>query len=284
MELSPQDKEAHQETKAKKSKVAEWLGEFLDVNKINPKILKRLELLNSLTNFVEEEKESIQYAKTIFNYYNESKPDAIFSKEEKDTVLIGLILAEIGKTGPVTANEFQQALIVRLFNISGVRDIKHPIRHFIETRFPETAERDIELSRERGLAPSMPIEQFWRLHSGWTLQIIEGDGVPEEDIPGAALHHILEGDNSNLLDEDGNFKTLVINGVAQVPFGENRRFDRPEKLVVLLDKYVAFMKRIEGMTHGETIEKLRRILDRNERYKADPEFLELVEDLSRALK
>ena len=258
MELAPTDvKSDRTNTKTEKPGVREWLGEFLNIEKVNPKIVKRLELLNSLTNFIEEEKESLGLAQKLFNYYEKEKPEKSFAKEEKDATLIGLILADIGKSGPPNASESQQALIIRIFGIEGVKDTKAPVRDFIEDKFSDTAERDIQLFRDLGLDPSIPIEKFWRLHSGWTLKIIEGDGIPEEDLPGAVLHHVLEGDNVDLIDEQGNYKTLVVDGEVKLRFGENRRFDRPEKLVPLLDKYIAFLKRLSGKTHQEAIEFLR---------------------------
>lgn len=284
MELIPTDVKSDRENTVNKPKVREWLGEFLDVEKINPKILKRLELLNSLTNFIEEEKESLELAKRLFHYYEKVKPEKAFATEEKDEILIGLILADIGKSGPPNTSESQQALIIRIFGIEGVKDTKAPVRDFIEDKFPDTAQRDIQLFRDMGLDPDMPIEKFWRLHSAWTLGIIEGDGIPEEDLPGAVLHHVLEGDNVDLIDEEGNYKTLVVNGEIKLRFGENRRFDRPEKLVPLLDKYTAFLKRLNNKTHQEAIELLKSFLDRNERFKNDRDFIELIEDIDQALK
>lgn len=284
VELAPTDIKVNREnTKAEISKVSEWLGEILNVAKINPRIIKRLELLNSMTNFIEEEKESLELAKKLFKYYETAKPEKIFTREEKDEVLIGLILADIGKSGPPNATESQQALIIRIFGVEGVKDLKTPVRDFIEDRFPDTAQRDIQLFRDIGLDPSMSIEKFWRLHSGWTLGIVEGDGIPEEDLPGAVLHHILEGDNVDLIDEEGNYKTLNINGKVKLRFGENRRFDRPEKLVPLLDKYEAILTRLEGKTHDDAISFLKKTLSKNERFKSDLEFIELIEDLDQAL-
>src|SRR3989344_615486 len=284
MELPEKDISLQRESRREKIQVEQWLKNLLDVDKINPAILKRLNLLSSITNFIEEEKETIQYADRVFSYYENKKSNRIFDKLEKDTVKVGLAFADIGKSGPASANESQQALIIRLYNIEGVRDIKDQIQHFIRTRFPETAERDIELFKEMGLDPLMPIEKFWRLHSGWTLQIIEGDGIPKENLPSAALHHILEGDNIELMDEQGNFKTIVDNGEIKLRFGANASFDRAEKLVVLLDKYEAFLRRVAGMTHDSAIERLRQLLNKNQKYKNDPEFLELVDDVLVALK
>ena len=284
MELSEKDLALQRDQRGEKNKVREWLGEFLDVDKMNSRILKRLELLNSLTSFVEEEKEAIGYARKLFEYYRNSKPERIFSPEEERIALVGVIMADIGKTGPASASESQQAVIIRLFGIEGVRDVKTPIRDFLRTKFPETAARDIELLKEMNIDPSMPIEKFWRLHSKWTLQIIEGDGIPEKDLPGAALHHVLEGDNVELLDEAGNFKEIVVDCKTKLRFGENRRFDRPEKLVVLLDKYSAFIKRIANINHGRIIERLKELVARNDRFKNDPGFLELIDDLDKALE
>ena len=61
VELAPTDiKSDREDTKAEKQKVKDWLVKYLDVEKVNPQIIKRLELLNSLTNFVEKEKDSLE--------------------------------------------------------------------------------------------------------------------------------------------------------------------------------------------------------------------------------
>ncbi|MDP3793064.1 MAG: hypothetical protein Q8Q89_05055 [bacterium] len=88
----------------------------------------------------------------------------------------------------------------------------------------------------------------------------------------------------DLIDEQGNYKTLVMNGEFKLRFGENRRFDRPEKLVPLLDKYQARLTRLENQTHQDAIEFLIKFLNKNERFKNDQEFVELIEDLNQALK
>ena len=61
VELAPTDiKSDREDTKAEIQKVKDWLVKYLDVEKVNPQIIKRLELLNSLTNFVEKEKDSLE--------------------------------------------------------------------------------------------------------------------------------------------------------------------------------------------------------------------------------
>ena len=284
VELAPTDTASGREgTNKERSSVREWLGRFLNVEKINPQIIKRLELLNSMTSFIEEEKESLELAQKLFEYYKNKHQNKAWSSEEKEQVLIGLILADIGKSGPPKASEIEQALIIRIYSIEGVKNVKTSVRDLLEEKFPDTFQRDLELLKDMDLDSAMPIEKFWRLHSGWTLGIIEGDGVPEEDLPGAVMHHVLEGDNIELIDEEGNFKTLLVDGKMKLRFGDNRRFDRSEKLVPLLDKYAAVLTRLAGTTHDDAIAFLRKNLAKNERFKNDQEFIELIDALDESL-
>ena len=70
-------------------------------------------------------------------------------------------------------------------------------------------------------------------------------GVPGEGrIAAAAAHHLLDGVNPEaIVDEDGNYSA---------DFGENKHFHRPEKLVIVLDKYDALRRR-GGNSHEQAI-------------------------------
>lgn len=291
MELNEKIIPAEREYLTNKTKVREWLGEFLDVDRINPRILKRLEFLNERTNFVEEEKESVQKAKAFFDYYKKNSPEKAFSEKDEMVVEIGLIFADIGKTGPASANEQQQSLIIKLYNIEGVtaKDKEKTLRDFLEgtvtvTSKSDDLERDLELLRQMKISPSITIEQFWRLHSRWTLEIIEGDGIPREYLPGAVFHHVLAGDNVDLMDDKGHYKEIVIDGKVVDRFGDNHDFDRPERLVEILDFYEASMSRIKNATHEQAIQKLYEKVKGNERFKNDPQYLELIGDFDKMIR
>lgn len=261
------------ESERRLEKILDWLKEknLLDVEKVRSSILERLDLLSVKSKFVDDEKTSIKYAEILFDFYREHKPKKVFSDEEKKIVELGIIFSDIGKSGPLEANREQQELIIRIFGIENVKNTEQVLEKIIREKFPNTAEEDLELLKQLGIDPIMlPIKDFWRLHSRWTKEIIEDDGVPHEAIPAAVLHHVFEGDNNYLMDEEGNY-------IGEFG-GPNRRFDRVEKLVVILDKYDAFRSRL-GLNHKEALDRIREIVKTSERFKDDSEFLELIEDV-----
>jgi hypothetical protein len=120
----------------------------------------------------------------------------------------------------------------------------------------------------------MTMREFWNLHSAWTLHVLQGDGVPMEAVPAAATHHILENVNpDSLIAEDGRFTKY---------FGKHASFERPEKLVILLDKYDAALRR-GRCTHDQAIASLREVIANNHRFCGDHGFLELIEDLDKVM-
>jgi hypothetical protein len=121
----------------------------------------------------------------------------------------------------------------------------------------------------------MTMREVWNLHSAWTLHVLQGDGVPMEAVPAAATHHILENVNpDSLIAEDGRFTKY---------FGKHASFERPEKLVILLDKYDAALRR-GRCTHDQAIASLREVIANNHRFCGDHGFLELIEDLDKVMK
>lgn len=91
----------------------------------------------------------------------------------------------------------------------------------------------------------------------------------------AGPHHILENVNpDSLVAADGRFTKF---------FGRHASFERPEKLVILLDKYDAALRR-GRRTHDQAIALLREVIARNHRFCGDHDFLELVEDLDEVMK
>jgi hypothetical protein len=96
-----------------------------------------------------------------------------------------------------------------------------------------------------------------------------------EAVPAAATHHILENVNpDSLVAADGRFTKY---------FGRHASFERSEKLVILLDKYDAALRR-GRRAHDQAIALLRDVIARNHRFAGDHEFLELIEDLDEVMK
>jgi hypothetical protein len=78
----------------------------------------------------------------------------------------------------------------------------------------------------------------------------------------------------SLVAEDGHFTKY---------FGKHASFERPEKLVILLDKYDAALRR-GRCTHDQAIASLREAIARSHRFCDDHEFLELIGDLDEVTK
>jgi len=115
----------------------------------------------------------------------------------------------------------------------------------------------------------MVMRDFWNLHSLWTLQISDHDGLPMEAVAAAATHHFLDGQNpQGIIGDNYRFSGR---------FGNNKSYDREEKLVTILDKYDAFRRR--GMlSHDESIERVMLIIE-GSIFEKDVEFIELMKVL-----
>ena len=116
----------------------------------------------------------------------------------------------------------------------------------------------------------MTIREFWNLHSAWTLEILEGSGVPPEVVAAATTHHLLDEINpENIVAKDFRFTRA---------FGDNATFDRAEKLIILLDKYDAVRRR-GRRSHDQAIAWLQNRVETNARFRDDPELSMLIADL-----
>jgi hypothetical protein len=247
----------------------------LDIEKVRPSILERVKLLAETTETVNDCERAAGFAEEIFDLYEHDKPAEKFSDLEKKIVVIGSIFSDIGKTGPGEALPESQKLIAEMFAVEDVRNPKMTVEEFFGMYFSQDAADRVQRFRDLNLDPHMTMREFWNMHSLWTLQIIQGDGVPEEAVAAAATHHLLENVNpDSIVAEDGRFTQF---------FGENASFDRPEKLVILLDKYDAARRRGKK-SHAEAVEWLKNLIKKNERFEGDLQFLELIGDLDAVCK
>src|SRR3989338_1189642 len=71
----------------------------LDIEKMNPNIVRKLLLLNEKTGTFKDEERAIHLAQALFKFYEDNPPNQRFSALEKKTVLIGTMFTDIGKTG-----------------------------------------------------------------------------------------------------------------------------------------------------------------------------------------
>lgn len=252
-----------------------WLGALcadvgLLLPQLSPEVRQRLSLLATHTETVTDGRRIATLARAIFNHYADHKPEQRFSPLEQRIVIVGSLFADIGKTGPLQADAAGQELIVEMFSVEGVRDDQQSVSQFFASYFPKDASERERLFVSLGLDPRMPMRAFWNLHAAWTLEIAQHSGLPEETIAAAASHHLLEDINpSQIVSDDGSFA---------MDFGDNLGFDRAEKLVILLDKYDALMRR-GRRNHQEAITWLRDLLSRHRQFRDDPEFATLLNDL-----
>jgi len=247
----------------------------LDMEKMNPNILRKLLLLNERTEIFKDEERSVHVARALFKYYEENFPDSRFTDTEQRIVLIGTMFTDIGKTGPCNTTPEQEELMLDIYGVENIADPqKITLEEFINDNFSGDAENRLIVLRELGIGRGMTMREFYNLHPKWTLETIIGDGVPPEAVAAAATHHMLEGINpEEIVDKDGRFTRY---------FGDNVSFDRAEKLIIILDKYDAFRRRGKK-EHKESIELVRNKIKSNHNFAEDREFEELLENLDAML-
>lgn len=241
-----------------------------ELERASPEVRERLRLLGELSESVEDVKRMVTSAKAVFAYVERARPGSAYDEEERRIVVLGAIFSDIGKTGPKRAAPDERRLVVEIFAVEGVRDETQPVEALLRRHFPGDAEERVTRFRRLGLDPSMPIRAFWDLHTGFTLELLEGSGVPPEAVAAAAAHHLLDDVNPmEIVGEDGRFARK---------FGENVAFDRAEKLVIALDKYDALRRR-GGLGHEAAIAWLRQRLEASDAFRSDPEFVQVIDDL-----
>jgi len=247
----------------------------LDVEKMNPNIVRKLLLLNERTETFKDEERSVHVARALFRYYEKNLLDIRFTDAEQRTVLIGTMFTDIGKTGPRNATPEQENLILDIYGIKNIIDPKKiTLEQFVNDNFPEDAASRLTTLKEMGVEGDITMREFYNLHAKWTLETISGDGVPPEAVAVAATHHMLEGINpEEIVGKDGRFTKY---------FGDNLFFDRAEKLIILLDKYDAFRRRGKK-EHKEAIELVRDKIRSNPNFTKDKEFEELLTNLDAML-
>jgi hypothetical protein len=240
-----------------------------------PGLLARLRLLAECTESVSDVEHMASMARTVFRYYETTKPSEAWHDIERRIVILGCVFADIGKTGPYEADASGQRLIAEMFATENVRDDTQPVEQFLRTYFPaDTAERARRFA-VLGLDLHMSIREFWNLHATWTLHIVEAGGVPSEAVAAAATHHLLEDVNPDaIVGPDSTFTRS---------FGDNTAFDRAEKLIILLDKYDALRRR-SGRTHDQAIAWLRGRVENDPRFRNDAQFASLIPDVDAALR
>lgn len=241
-----------------------------DLDRASSSLRDRMHLLAEHSEIFDDAVRMASQAREVFRYYDTTKPAEAFTPNERLTVVLATLFSDIGKTGPANADHDARRLIVEMFAVEGVKDDKTPVTEFFRHYFPADADQRIARFTALGLDPSMSIREFWNLHSGWTLAIAENAGLPPEAVAAAATHHLLENVNPHaIVGADDRFTRA---------FGENAKFDRAEKLVIVLDKYDAVRRR-GHLRHDEAIAWLRKRLDASDRFRNDAELTTLIADV-----
>jgi hypothetical protein len=244
-----------------------------DLDRADDALLERLRLLAERSETVGDAERMAAYANAVIRFFDEQRPSEAFSESERRTITLGCLLSDVGKTGPRNASPDEQRLIVEMFAVEGVPDDTMPVSRFLETYFDDAAER-VARFRGLGLDPAMTMREFWNLHSGWTLAILESARAPADAVAACATHHLLDGVNpEGVVSEGGRFSR---------DFGGNVRFDRAEKVVILLDKYDAVRRR-GRRSHAGAIEWLRERIANNPRVRSDAEIQSLISVIDEVL-
>ncbi len=248
----------------------------LDLDAVDPTILQRMRLLAETTETLRDCERATDIAEDIFRYYDAFKPPREhFTELERRTVVIGTLFSDIGKSGPAHATADGQRLVAEMFSVERVLDGKSSVTSFFASYFRDDADDRGTRFSALGLDVEMSMREFWNLHSVWTLEILRGDGVPPQAVAAAATHHLLENVNPH--------EMFVSDQRLHKYVGDGCTFARPEKLVILLDKYDAARRR-GRRTHSEAITWLRELLDTHPRFSRDREFFALIDGLDGAIE
>lgn len=241
-----------------------------DLLSVKPFVLARLELLGALSPIIDDAECMTSQAFAVFRHYEEQKRDRLFDADERRVVVIGCMLSDIGKTGPLAADAKAQRLVAEMFSVEGVENDNQTVKAFCKKFFPADSEDRIWTFETLDLDPAMSIRTFWNLHSRWTLDILRAGGVPPEIVAAAATHHLLEGINPDEIVGDDQRYTL--------PFGGNHAFDRAEKLVIVLDKYDAARRR-GRLSHPKAIAWVRNRVQAHPDFCDDAELATLIDEV-----
>lgn len=230
----------------------------VEMEKLDPDLNLRTEMENSESNSVRDAKVAMVWAVKLADSYKDDDTRESLSDAELKRILCGLFYSDIGKTG----SDFREGMseeekreqvkfFLDIFSVSNVANRDMSMSEFFHTYRSEDAEERLERFASFGLDPNMTLRQFHNLHSHWTFDSLQNSGVPEDAIPPAALHHILEGQNPG--------KILAYDGEYTRDFNSNLSFGRGEMLVIIMDKLDAIITRggkKDPVIAGEIAKKL----------------------------
>lgn len=157
-----------------------------------------------------------------------------FMKKLKQDLFLGNILSDLGKNGPIDAEDEQKELVHEIFKIQNIslNELYHlTISEFIEKyltyKTHDELEKILESMHEYGVSKNMVMRSFYNLHLGWSLSYIEHEVIPKRAKMLVRLHHYL--DRNLILNADINIQ------MEDVPM--------EAIIIMLVDKYDAFRHR-----------------------------------------
>ncbi len=219
----------------------------INPDSLDPDFLLRYRIQTEESDSIYDAKITIELAKE-FNTYLENCGFAILDDTELREIFVGLLLSDIGKTGPEFPEGMQETQKIqqirdylKLYSIKNIPNYESiSLEDCIRKYFSEDKEM-VSRFKAYGEDPSQSMRNFTNQHAHRSYKIACNSGIPEDTIPAIALHHIFEDQNpDNLVAEDGHFTRDC---------GCNTEFHRPELLVVILDKLNAVQTRL---TPGQT--------------------------------
>lgn len=225
-----------------------------------PELFSRFKLLNSPdSRHFEDAAQMVDIIETIWDQLEKQMPEL-----EKEQMILATLLHDVGKSGPKEATPEEQELIITLFDPRHYRAIAAAgMRVEDMSIFKALRESGIEEGVQQkivkylsGMGVNIATEKmidFWRRHADWTYDILRAskdDKINERLAAMAASHHILDGKNPAGLDPEN---------IPQ----ESKAIETIEtyEVLTLVDKFQAFVKR-SGLSHGEAIKILRKIIDK----------------------
>ncbi len=244
----------------------------LDLEGVSAAIVERMRLLAVVTETVRDCERCADLAEQFFAHDDAVKPpEERWGAIERRTVVLASLFSDIGKTGPNHADVSGRRLIAEMFAVENVPDGGISVARFFQLYFATDAGDRASRFRALGLDPAMRMRDFWNLHSVWTLQILQGDGVPRRVVFAAAAHHLIENINPHeLLAKDERTRGY---------FDADAPFDRTVKLVIVLDKYDAARRRGQR-SHADAIAWLRQLVASHPRFAHDHELFGLIDSLA----
>lgn len=238
---------------------------------LGKKITERVLLLKEQSHFLDAEIESVRFLNQLLPTLEAHGMS--FSHEEIADMRLATLVSDIGKTGSVQWNKTQCEFFLKMFSVSNLPTGDITVAEFFSS---PAAQQVLHISPDECLRlfgtlgiteqpDQFTMRQFWDLHLKYTAEIIsaEHNGISAEAKRMALNHHWLE-DNPHHASSSSPVLT--------------------DLLVILMDKYQAYMRRgNQTLDHHTAMKLLRTEVQRKLAGKSDPGFMPLLNHMQEAL-